>query len=145
MGKSCGKMKEIIKFKNLFSIISIVIWMVSCNTNSSNNKIERLNIHNSVLKVDSTIRAKEKINKTDSAIITQVNRKKIKIEENKIDKRLKVTIDGKVYYKKSIYDSPVNISPKGYKLSKYYYEYMYNHHHYDIRTGKFLKYDIVIK
>ena len=111
--------------------------MVSCNTNSSYNKIKRLNIHNdSVLKADTTHTPKEKINKPDSTIIKQVNRK-IKVKENKIDKGLEVIIDGKVYYKKSINDSPVNISPIGYKPSKYLFEYI-NHKVYDIRTGKFL-------
>ena len=119
--------------------------MVSCNTDSSYNKIEKLNIHNDkVLSTDTTHTSKENINKPDSTIIKQVNRKN-KVKENKMDKRLEVIIDGKVFYKKSINDSPVNISPKGYKPSKYYYEFMYNHHHYDIRTGEFLKYDIVIK
>jgi len=125
------------KLKNLLSIISIIIWMFSCNTNSSNSKTEKLNIHNdSVLKADTTHTPKEKINKPDRTIIKQVNRKN-KVKENKMNKRLEVIIDGKVYYKKSINDSPVNISPKGYKPSKYLFEYI-NHKVYDIRTGKFL-------
>ncbi len=125
------------KLKNLLSLISIIIWMVSCNTNSSYNKIKRLNIHNdSVLKADTTHTPKENINKPDSTIIKKTIIKN-KVKEDKIDKRLEVIIDGKVYYKKSINDSPVNISPIGYKPSKYLFEYI-NHKVYDIRTGKFL-------
>ncbi len=111
--------------------------MFSCNTNSSNNKTEKLNIHNDrVLSTDTTHIPKKNINKTDSTIIKQVNRKN-KVKENKMNKKLEVIIDGKVYYKKSINDSPVNISPIGYKPSKYLFEYI-NHKVYDIRTGKFL-------
>ena len=111
--------------------------MFSCNTNSSNSKTEKLNIHNdSVLKADTTHTPKENINKPDSTIIKKTIIKN-KVKEDKIDKRLEVIIDGKVYYKKSINDSPVNISPIGYKPSKYLFEYI-NHKVYDIRTGKFL-------
>ncbi len=134
------------KLKSLLPTISIVsILLLSCNTEHKEKTTVKKKTEISSQK--NTIFPVKKLEKKKVLLDSVNNHKKNKSDSTKIkpkiDPKLKVIIDGKVYYKKNINDRPINISPKGFKPSKYIYHYSKSHNSttkvYDIRTGRFVK------
>jgi len=142
------------KPKKLLSIINIFIMFVfiSCQQHSQkklNLKKGKDNSTNTIkhnLKKDSIIKeGKQKQIDTlkKLSIIKHKDSALSKPKEIKIDPRLKIIIDGKVYYKKGIKDYRLRVSnPKempGEKPRYHKYIFVHNGKKYYIKTGKYIE------